>query len=676
MISALPGKGSVSFSFLSVVAGEDLAPFDFVTILPDEKAYKTTQPTLDPTRPYLVGVVLEAAIATNPVVIQVSGKITNPAWVFTPGVPLYLDSLGAISETQPITGLKQIIGHALTANTIFIQNFFGSGASAGVEIYDGATFLTNTALKYKFSGPNIKAVLSAPGEVTIYSPPPVNVSHFNTYDAIGDASVNNVPTSSRAIAAPSAPGVPFDIGDWIPDSQHPATNSGILTFFVANPFSILDNTTTIFTATVYGADGSTILAQNVLNPIVGDTVQTLNNITITISGFAQDADLVKYVALVSVQIDIATILPQGGRFTVYLEHNNQIEGLFTKTQGPLFYDSNNTAATLAGVTIQETPLAVVIKELSGAKYYTTDSQFTTAIADIDSINDRSYPAIQVQHTAPNYGLPQLDLPGAVLAGWNPAFDNANASFNKSDWKISAPNFFYLGAGAKASARTADWVYGSFVDSPNAAIQVDTYGNNGNRIFEDFNVEAKRLKSDFTAWDSSQSLATFDGGTGLQFINSRLMYPSINHTLYNPQPLIQPNYLGLTGNKVAFIPFYKINQSFSNGKVQLSDHNITEADLVSGLVKFHISLDLVNWYDLTQDYLGGALFNNSGCRINVSTINLTINSQIEFTFGTGKFTSATTGAAPNNWGAVLRVTYYDQPGITTKYIGGLNFISWV
>lgn len=679
MISGLPqSSGPLSFAYLNVIAGEDLNKYDIITIQSDGLAYKTNQPLLSPTQPYLIGICIQPAITSNPCVVQVSGKISNPAWILTPGAPLYFDSIGAFSEVPPLSGNSQIIGHALSNNSIYIQNFFGTGGAGGasLEILDEGVSVSANFSKLNVVGPNILAKLSGPGEVTLYSPPPVNVSHFNTYDAIGDATVNTIATVNRNISNPTSPGNPFNIGDWTPGTPHPAINAGILTYFVANPFSILDNSSTTFTVTVYGEDGITILAQNSLNPIVGDVVQSLNNITITISGFTLDDDLVKYKALVSVQINIAAILPTGGRFSILLEHNNQGDGVYTKTQGPLFYDSEPSVAQLSGVSISETVGGVAIKELSGAKYYTTDSQFTVAVADIDNINDQTYPTNVVQAIAPNYGLPQLNIPATDLQSWTNAHNNQNSSYNKTNWGINALNFFYLGTQGKASSRVVDWIFGPYIDSLLSSIAVDTYPNNSNRIFEDFNTESKRIQSNLTPWDSSQSLLTIDGGVGLQYINSRLMYPSINHSLYSPNPLTQPDYSGVTGNKVVYLPFYKIGQSFSNGKIQLSDYNITEADLSSNLIKFEISLNLTDWFNLNADYLGGTLFNNSGCRINTGTVNLPTNNQLEFTFGTGKFTSSSTGAAPNFWGAVLRITYFDLPGIHTKYIGGVNFISWV
>jgi hypothetical protein len=321
----------------------------------------------------------------------------------------------------------------------------------------------------------------------------------------------------------------------------------------------------------------------------------------------------------------------------------------------------------------------VTKEISGVNYYTTGSQFTAEIGDLDYLNDRSFPLVQVEMIAPNYALPQLSIQGTNLTFWTNAFDNTNAGYLNTSWTISTPNVSYVGSAGKASARAIDWTAGAYTDSPSSFIAVDTYQDNATRIFEDFRNESKRLKTDWTVWDSSQKLNTYDGNQGLQYAESKLIYPQTNYTVYNPTPGSQPDYSTLLGDRVAYIKFYKINQSFSNGRFILGAHNITEADLTSGDVKFEISLDNTDYYNINALYVGGAITNGDPCRINADVHGLagaTVNdSSLEFTFGTGKFTSASTGAGPENWGAVLRVTFKGTPTGKSKFIGSLNMISW-
>lgn len=468
----------------------------------------------------------------------------------------------------------------------------------------------------------------------------------------------------------------YNIGTTVPGSYLNCINTPLITYTTGNPCSIFDNTSTVFTATVYDADGTTILANYPLT-LIGNSAATVSNITINVTGFA--ANSTKYQATISVTINIGAILPQGGKFSVKLEHADGVDGTFTKTQNNLFYDSNNNAATLTGVAISETLGMAVTKEISGVSYYTLGSQFTAEIGDLDYLNDRSYPLVQAEMIAPNYALPQLSIQGTNLTFWTNAYNNTNAGYLNTSWTISTANVSYVGSAGKASARVIDWTAGAYVDSPSSFIAVDTYQDNATRIFEDFRNESKRLKTDWTVWDSSQKLDTYDGNQGLQYSESKLIYPQTNYTVYNPNPGSQPDYSSLSGDRIAYIKFYKINQSFSNGRFVLGAHNITEADLTSGDVKFEVSLDNVDYYNINALYVGGALSGGDPCRINDDVhglVGATVNdSSLEFTFGTGKFTAASTGAGPENWGAVLKVTFKSTPTGKSKSIGSINMVTW-
>jgi hypothetical protein len=552
----------------------------------------------------------------------------------------------------------------------------GGGGGGSVAILDEGVQILASATAINFVGANITAIANG-SQAIVYSPPPTFVSHFNTTDGIGSCSVGNFSVTSRKVSAPTSEGTPFKIGSWTAASFQNTTNSSTLNFTTTNPCSILNNTSTDFNVTVYDADGTTVLATNSKIGISGNYTNTTSNITITISGFA--ANSTKYQAVLAATINIGAILPNGGRFSIKLEHVDGVDGTFTKTQNNVFYDSNNNAATLSGVTIAETLGQVVVKNLSGVSYYTTGSKFNVGIADIDYINDRSYPTTQIEVIAPNYGLAQLNLQSGNLSSWTSAFDNVNATYSNSAWDITAVNFGYVGSAAKASARPIDWIAGAYVDSSTSSIAVDTYSDNSTRIFEDFVNENKRLTSAWAAWNPNQSLLSYDGNQGLQYYQSALIYPQVDFTIYSPNSGTQPNYSTSSGNRIAYIKFYKLNQSFSSGRFVLGSHNITEADLSANDVKFEVSLDGTNYFNINSLYLGGSLSNGSGCRINDDTHGLsgaTVNdSSLEFTFGTGKFTDSTTGAGPEKWGAVLKITFAGTVTGKTKSIGSINMLSW-
>ncbi len=89
------------------------------------------------------------------------------------------------------------------------------------------------------------------------------------------------------------------------------------------------------------------------------------------------------------------------------------------------------------------------------------------------------------------------------------------------------------------------------------------------------------------------------------------------------------------------------------------------------VDIQMSLDKINWYTLTQDYLGGALSNGAGCRVETDVYNLTLNGQLKFTLGTGKFTNAT-----SDWGIWYTITYKDNINGRSSYIDSFEIIDWV
>ena len=106
-------------------------------------------------------------------------------------------------------------------------------------------------------------------------------------------------------------------------------------------------------------------------------------------------------------------------------------------------------------------------------------------------------------------------------------------------------------------------------------------------------------------------------------------------------------------------------------ILFSEHNITELDISNKNVIILISLDGIDWFDLGGDYLGGVLNNGDYCRINSDVNTLSINNRIEFTFGTGKYTSETSG---NGWGIYFKIIF--KSTVKTKYVGSLDLINWI
>jgi len=70
------------------------------------------------------GITLSAAAAAGTrVSIRWRGEVSNPAWTWTPGLPIYFNSSGDVTQTLPATppAFYRILGIALTATKINLQ---------------------------------------------------------------------------------------------------------------------------------------------------------------------------------------------------------------------------------------------------------------------------------------------------------------------------------------------------------------------------------------------------------------------------------------------------------------------------------------------------------------------------------------------------------------------------
>jgi hypothetical protein len=371
-------------------------------------------------------------------------------------------------------------------------------------------------------------------------PIPVYASHFDTSDGNTNAVVPDIGTTSRNVADGAAH---FDIGGWTPGTAHPTTRTSPQAWATPEAFSIINNTSTILEATVFDADGVTPLATHQVT-LTGNSSTSNAGITLTVSGWA--ADLNKWKAVAEMSLDLTTILPTGGRFSVCLRHTNGGDGVFTYTQNDLFYDKETNAAALSGVSVAETGGSVVTRFLSGVEYYDLGSEFTIGISDIDDLNDESYPDTQVNAEGDEYGLAALALAGAQLTGWTNIWNDADSNFQKTDWAITQANLTVKSLLANIRARTQDWAAGSWINSPDAGILIETHISANTRLVEDFYDEAWRcaLGADFDAaaargWTSSADLGAGDG----LYFDGGCERNVEDWSLYNPNAGGQPDYAG-------------------------------------------------------------------------------------------------------------------------------------
>lgn len=428
-----------------------------------------------------------------------------------------------------------------------------------------------------FTGANINAEKS--GDTIIVSSPPY--AYAPKYNA-GAATVPDVSTSSRNVSAPTVEGTPFKIGDWVAGTAHPCLRTSPLVYNTPALCGFENNTTTTIEVKVFDADGTTALATHLTAAITGNGSWTVQNITITVADWA--ADGTKYKANINVSIALATILPAGGRFGVSIVHHNVAD--YTKAQSNVFYDLDNVAASLSGVTIAETGGSVVTKNLSGVKFYNLNSQFTANIADIDQLNNMSYPANQVTLEGAEYGLPTQNIPGSSLTGWTNAYNDENDSYQKTDIAITQANYRALTTTANIRARVEDWSSGAWINSSDASLLIDTYAQESTDLAEYFTDEAYRRTSAGALWDSSQNLTTYDGGTGAQVVNGLLQVPVDNYSTYAPAG--SPNYTGGAAPKD-----YRRRIIDASGLVRNSASiaitGFTLADLVASRVEMWINI---------------------------------------------------------------------------------------
>ena len=591
---------------------------------------------------------------------------------------------------------KQVLGETPVnpndlATKEYVDNIAFSGGTGAITILDeGLNPLTGTTT-INFVGVDVRAQESGtPNQVNVYIPPPAYVSHFNTSDGTSDATVSPVSTTTRYVALPNSEGSPYKIGNWIASQTHDTIRNSVtnLTYSTTGRFSILDLTTS-FTVTVYDADGTSPLATHSLNPITSDTTTSGSNLTIQISNFSADAD--RYQANITVVVGIGTILPQGGRFSVTLTHNNSTDGTYAFTQNNVFRDTETLIADITGA-LTVVPQTPVIKQISGVYYYTLGSEWHVNLPDINNLNSRSYPTSQQVRVVDNdliFSSEVLNVHGDGAGGaytfvggtWTQYHDSTGAEYDKLDWTTNETNQTNWNHSTGtidtpvATGTQYDWSLVYTVNSSTYNYLIDTFQDLSDRNSEMFRTETNssfpRLQSDLaTPWDNTGKLPTVDGGTGLQVLADRLVYPQYDFQPLDPNSgTTQPDYTTLSGDRYYYRAFETNGANVSNGVIDFSDFNLTEADLAN--IEFEISIDSgTTWWTLNSPYVGGIIPNGGGCRVDDTEYGLgtgTINDHsLKFTFGQG-------GSATYIF---MRITFNDSA--TDKYIGGIDIIdgNWI
>ena len=570
--------------------------------------------------------------------------------------------------------LSDGVSKTLIFNAVTNQFEWGVGGGGGSLIIQDEGVPIGTTTVLNFIGADVLAQ-SDTGRINVFIPPPTFPSHLNTADGTTNANIGpSFATTNRILSSPTSEGVPFKLGTWAGGETREAIRNTTITYTSTGFFRIPDLATTL-RISVFDSDGIEIAFHEIAN-INGNYSATVNNIFIQMTSFSPFA--MEYQAVLNnVTVNIANILPNSGRFTVRIRHTIGA-AVYQYLSQSIFFDDTLNLITIGDTIISETVGFVNIRNISGVSYYDLNSRFTVNLDNIDYSAWTTYPSIVIETTGADFGLVALNLQNTNLTGFTGRFDNQNLTYIKTDWNMGVAEYYSVNPNARVHATPKDWIDGAVRSSIGQKIAICSYTNNSTRIFEDFKTELNRLKNDMTGgWDSIQDITSYEGGTGLQFAGSRLIYPNFDYTGYSPNIPNQPNYSGAVGDKDVKLRFYHTSVAHSNGMIRLTDYNITEASLASGDVVVEISMNNIAWFNAGKDYLGGALVNGAGCRINKDTNGLigamVNNGQLQFTLGTGGFTSAGTGGG---WGIFVRITYKDSVTGRASYMGSIEITNWI
>ena len=405
------------------------------------------------------------------------------------------------------------------------------GASSALSVQDEGVLVESNVTVLNFIGADVQALAGGgAGTVSIYIPPPAFASHWNTTDGTTNGTVSeSISRSTARISTPTSEANPFSTGGWADSNQSASTNTTV-TFTTAGGQAVTGfggNAT--FTVTVYDANGSSVLETYTTPALTGDGTNTSGSgfIAVTLSSYAADTTRFKAVPSITVQINnlLTANSRSGGRYNVLCSMTADTgtdSGTYPYTQPAVFLDSNPTTPSIGGtVTIAETGGSVTTKHLSGIEYYTTGSQFTLTVNDIDQLNRNTARTSQnLRVTATNYGISTLNqspLSGgsgaSKFSGYTNGFNQDNVTYQNTSGAISSSNFRYRGTDARVSAFPRDtWASGGTINSVNASILVDTYGTTSTDLIENFDDENRRQASNYNTgsttgnWNSTTSLS--------------------------------------------------------------------------------------------------------------------------------------------------------------------------
>jgi hypothetical protein len=516
----------------------------------------------------------QSLVASGTPMSIVGGDVGRYAYTLTiPGTLTPADQIYSVmTGVDPVSGTDIVVEESVDP--------FNEG-SGELEIQDEGVSLGSFSV-INFVGDDVE-VIDVGGVATVYipplppPPPPTYASHWNTSDGdTGNQSVSDgISRSTTRISTPNGgEGNPFRTGGWA-GSNRSTTRAAAALLSTAGDTTGYGGDATA-TATVYDADGVTVLDTYTTPALVGDATHTSASgfIVFTITNYGVDDPNypARQKARMSITVfaeDILTGLGlQGGRYHIEASMTPDSvtdgSGPYTYTQSDVFIDTNPTTPSISGTTsLAETVGSVVTRYLSGVHYYDTGSAFTVGVTGIDQLmrnTGRTSNNLTITPNGVGSRLSTLNQcpfgsGSANFAGWSNDNDVNGVSYGKSDWSLTGANYRLTGISMTASASVRDtWANGNTVTSPALNIVVDTYGTSSTNTAEYFNDESRRQDSTYNGgntagnWNSTQALVV---GEAL-VCDGKIQVPNqatiTDWSVYNPAG--GPNY-GPLGGTVSY-----------------------------------------------------------------------------------------------------------------------------
>ena len=426
------------------------------------------------------------------------------------GAGVYTYDPNSVAPPDNVNVIRPSVGPAATGPGRWLLRSGGGGAGA-IDIYDEGVVVKLGVTELDFIGVDVKAQDPGglfPNRVQVFIPPPVYLSHWNKAD--GSNGAQSVSESiSRTLAHVATPnggeGFPFRTSGWAATNRD-ATLTGTVVFTTpANTTGFGGDST--MTVEVFDANGVTVLETFTTPSLTGNGPYPSpgGRIVVTIAGYA--ADSTRWQAKATVSVNVAAVLTlaglSGGRYHVRTtftpDTTTDGTGACVYTQTDVFLDANPSTPSISGaVVIVETGAGIVTKHLSGIEYYTTGSQFTVGVTGIDNLNaNTSRTAGNLELNGTEYGLTALSqcpfgAGAANFIAWTNNDNNVGASYNKTDWTISAVNYRYMAPTCNITSYDRDpWASGGTIPSANALVMIDTYSTSSTALAEYFDDESRR-----------------------------------------------------------------------------------------------------------------------------------------------------------------------------------------